>query len=445
MFDNLSTKLQQILTRLRGEGRISERHLDVSLREIRMALLEADVHFKVVKQLLARIREEALGEKVLRSLNPGQQVVKIVRDELVELLGGQTSDLKIPKTPPSVLLLVGLQGVGKTTTTGKLALWCKQRGHHPLMVSTDRRRPAAREQLSTIGRALDITVFDPAEGSDAVTVVRQALRHARNVGFEPLLVDTAGRLHIDEDLMEELVRIQTVAQPQEVLLVADAMTGQDAVNSALVFGQRLNLTGVVLSKLDGDARGGAALSIRSVTGQPIKFVGLGEDYQALEFFHPDRMAGRILGMGDMLGLIERAERSLDLDQAARMAERMQRQEFTLEDFRTQLNQMQRLGSWEQILEMLPGKMSATKGLSKVKIDTKEWARMEAIIHSMTPREKRYYKILNGSRRKRIARGSGRPVSEVNRLIKQYQQVRAMMRQMNKSFFAKKLRKFNFSA
>ncbi len=443
MFDSLSSKLQGILTRLRGEGRVSEHHLEASLREIRMALLEADVHFKVVKQLLARIREKALGEEVLRSLTPGQQVVKIVRDELVELLGGQAPDFRLPKNPPSVVLMVGLQGSGKTTTTGKLALWCQQRGHQPLMVSTDTQRPAAREQLSTIGGQLDIAVFDPPDGSDAVAAVEQARRHARNAGFEPLLIDTAGRLHIDDASMAELVNIQATAQPQEVLLVADSMTGQDAVNSALVFSQRLDLTGVILSKLDGDARGGAALSIRSVTGQSIKFVGLGEHYDALELFQPDRMAGRILGMGDMLGLIEKAERSLDLDQAHQLVQRMQSQEFTLEDFRAQLNQIQRMGSWEQILEMLPGKM-ASKGLTQVKVGEKDWGHMEAIINSMTPRERLHYKILNGSRRKRIARGSGRPVSEVNRLIKQYQQVKTMMARMNKGFFARKLRKFNFS-
>ena len=443
MFDSLSSKLQGILTRLRGEGRVSERHLEASLREIRMALLEADVHFKVVKQLLGRIREKALGEEVLRSLTPGQQVVKIVRDELVVLLGGQAPDFKLPKSPPSVVLMVGLQGSGKTTSTGKLALWCRNKGHQPVMVSTDTQRPAAREQLSAIGKQLEIAVFNPSEGSDPVAAVEQARRHAGNRGFEPVLIDTAGRLHIDEELMAELVAIQNAAQPQEVLLVADSMTGQDAVNSALAFSQRLDLTGVILSKLDGDARGGAALSIRSVTGQPIKFVGLGEHYDALELFQPDRMAGRILGMGDMLGLIEKAEQSLDLEQAQQMVERMQRQEFTLEDFRGQLNQIQRLGSFEQILEMLPGNM-APKGLAQMQVGEKDWAHMEAIINSMTPRERTHYKILNGSRRKRIARGSGRPVAEVNRLIKQYQQVKTMMARMNKGFFARKLRKFNFS-
>ncbi len=443
MLENLSSRLQDVLKGIRGEGRVSEAHVDASMREIRMALLEADVNFKVVKEFIGRIREKALGQDVLRSLTPGQQVVKIVRDELVELLGARAAELRFAKSPPTVLLMVGLQGSGKTTTTGKLAAWLKRNGRSPLMVSTDVYRPAAVRQLSVIGEALKLPVFDEPENRDAVDRARKALRHARNSGFDVVLIDTAGRLHIDEELMAELEGLRQLAEPTEILLVADAMTGQDAVKSASEFNARLELTGVVLSKMDGDARGGAALSIKSVTGKPIKFIGVGEKYDALEVFHPDRMAGRLLGMGDVLSLIEKAEEVVDQEQARDMLRKIRRDSFTLEDFRSQLRQVKKLGPLEKVLGMLP-KMGPLKGLDNFKVDEKQLGHLEAIINSMTMRERLHYKIIDGSRRKRIARGSGRPVSEVNRLLKQYIQTRKMMKQVGKSFLGKKLAKMDFS-
>ncbi|MDA2929019.1 signal recognition particle protein, partial [Acidobacteria bacterium AH-259-O06] len=435
------TKLQKILRDLKGEGRISERHVEESMREIRIALLEADVHFKVVKEFVSRVKEKALGQEVLRSLTPGQQVVKIVRDELIELFGRQTVGLGFSKVPPSVILMVGLQGSGKTTTTGKLALWLSQRGHQPLVVSTDVYRPAAIEQLSVIARDIDIPVY-VEKGDDPVELAKMALRHARNMGFDVLLLDTAGRLHIDEELMTELERIREEVKATEILMVADAMTGQDAVNSAQEFNQRLDLSGVILTKMDGDARGGAALSIQRVTGKPIKFIGVGEKYDALELFHPDRMANRILGMGDVLSLIEKAEEVVDEDKAEEMLQKLQRDEFTLEDFRNQVRQIRRLGPLEQVLGMLP-QVGFLKGLGRIKVDEKQLAHLEAIINSMTWRERTNYKIINASRRKRIASGSGRPVSEVNRLLKQYVQTKKMMKQITKGFRAKGLPKLNF--
>ena len=441
MLGNLSTKLQKILRDLKGEGRISERHVEESMREIRIALLEADVHFKVVKEFVSRVKEKALGQEVLRSLTPGQQVVKIVRDELIELFGRQTVGLGFSKVPPSVILMVGLQGSGKTTTTGKLALWLSQRGHQPLVVSTDVYRPAAIEQLSVIARDIDIPVY-VEKGDDPVELAKMALRQARNMGFDVLLLDTAGRLHIDEELMTELERIREEVKATEILMVADAMTGQDAVNSAQEFNQRLDLSGVILTKMDGDARGGAALSIQRVTGKPIKFIGVGEKYDALELFHPDRMANRILGMGDVLSLIEKAEEVVDEDKAEEMLQKLQRDEFTLEDFRNQVRQIRRLGPLEQVLGMLP-QVGFLKGLGKIKVDEKQLAHLEAIINSMTWRERTNYKIINASRRKRIASGSGRPVSEVKRLLKQYVQTKKMMKQITKGFRAKGLPKLNF--
>lgn len=439
MLENLSTKLQKILRDLKGEGRISEQHIDASMREIRVALLEADVNFRVVKEFVARVREKALGQDVLRSLTPGQHMVKIVRDELVDLFGREAESLQFGKTPPTVLLMVGLQGSGKTTTTGKLALWLRKNGRRPLLVSTDVYRPAAIEQLSIIGKAVNLSVFEDRSTRDPLELAGKALAHARNTGFDLLLIDTAGRLHIDEELMVELEQIKSAVQPKEILLVADAMTGQDAVNSATDFDKRLDLSGVILTKMDGDARGGAALSIKAVTGKPIKFIGVGEKYDALEVFHPERMAGRILGMGDVLSLIEKAEEAVDEEQARRMLEKMRRDEFTLEDFRDQLRQLRKLGPLEDLLSMLP----QFGQLKNIKIDERELTHIEAIINSMTPQERYHYKIIDGSRRKRIARGSGRPVSEVNRLLKQYMQARKMMKQVTKGFFGKRLPKFNF--
>jgi len=441
MLESLSSKLQKALRDIKGEGRVSERHIDESMREVRMALLEADVNFKVVKDFVANIKEKALGQDVLKSLTPGQQIIKIVRDELIELLGREAVGLQYAKTPPSVIMMVGLQGSGKTTSTGKLARWLEKNGRRPLMVSTDVYRPAAIEQLSIISKAIEIPAFE-SETMEAVKRADEAYRQCRNMGFDVLLVDTAGRLHIDDQLMSELEALRDLLNPSEILLVADVMTGQDAVNSASEFNRRLQLTGVLLSKMDGDARGGAALSIKAVTGTPVKFLGTGEKYDALEVFHPDRLASRILGMGDVLSLIEKAETAVDEESAQQMLEKIRRDDFTLDDFRDQLRQIRKLGPLEQLLGMLP-QVGPFKGLDKVKVDEKQLAHIEAIINSMTPQERAQYKIINGSRRKRIAQGSGRPVSEVNRLLKQYIQTRKMMKQMSKGFFGKKLPKLNF--
>ncbi|MEJ2143517.1 MAG: signal recognition particle protein [Acidobacteriota bacterium] len=439
MLDGLSSRLQHTLRNLKGEGRVSERHIQDTMREIRMALLEADVNFKVVKEFVATLREKALGRDVLESLTPAQQVIKIVRDELVDLLGRDPVPLEFKKQPPSVFMMVGLQGSGKTTTTGKLALWLSRKGRRPLVVSTDVYRPAAIEQLSIIGRAVDIPVFE-SESRDPVEIASEAWRHCRNMGYDSLIIDTAGRLHIDEALMDELERIRAEVEPQETLLVADAMTGQDAVNSASEFNRRMELTGVILTKLDGDARGGAALSIRAVTGTPIKFIGVGEKYDALEPFHPDRLAGRILGMGDILTLIEKAEEAADERQAQEVLDKIRKDQFTLEDFRDQLRQIRKLGPLEQIIGMLP-QVGPLKGLDRLQFDEKQLNHFEAIINSMTPKERIHHKLIDGSRRKRIARGSGRPVSEVNRLIKQYIQARKMMKTMSKGLLGKALPKF----
>ena len=439
MLDSLSSRLQQTLRNLKGEGRVSERHIQEAMREIRMALLEADVNFKVVKDFVGSLREKALGREVLESLTPGQQVVKVVRDELVDLLGRNPVPLEFKKQPPSVFMMVGLQGSGKTTTTGKLAAWLLKRGRRPLVVSTDVYRPAAIEQLSIIARAVKVPVFE-TESRDPVTIASEAWRHCRNMGYDSLIIDTAGRLHVDEALMDELERIRSEVDPQEILLVADAMTGQDAVNSASEFNRRMELTGAILTKLDGDARGGAALSIRAVAGTPIKFIGVGEKYDALESFHPDRLAGRILGMGDILTLIERAEEAADERQAEEVLEKIRKDQFTLEDFRDQLKQIRKLGPLEQVIGMLP-QIGPLKGLDQLKVDEKQLSHFEAIISSMTPKERVHYKLIDGSRRKRIARGSGRPVSEVNRLIKQYIQARKMMKTMSKGLFGKALPKF----
>ena len=441
MLEGLSSRIQDSLRKLRGEGRVSEEHLQAAMREIRLALLEADVNFKVVKDFVASVREKAVGQAVLESLTPGQQVVKIVRDELIGLLGREPARLQFKKSPPSVILLVGLQGSGKTTSAGKLASWLSKQGRRPLLVSTDVYRPAAIEQLSIIARTLELPVFE-SESRDAVELASQALKQCRNTGYDTLLIDTAGRLHVDEQLMSELERICRETEPQEILLVADSMTGQDAVNSAFEFNRRIDLTGVVLTKLDGDARGGAALSIRSVTGTPIKFIGVGEKYEALEVFHPERLASRILGMGDILTLIEKAEETADEEQARAVFEKIRRNEFTLEDFRDQMRQIRKLGPLEQILGMLP-QVGALRGLNKLKIDEKQLNHLEAIISSMTPRERVNYKLIDGSRRKRIARGSGRPVAEVNRLLRQYIEARKMMKTMSKGLLGKKLPKFKW--
>jgi signal recognition particle subunit SRP54 len=433
MLDNLSNKLQKILRNLTGQGRVSGRHIEETAREIRNALLDADVHFKIAKDFVERVKQRALGQEVLESLTPGQQVIKVVRDELMGLLGGTQTELQFSKQPPSVILMVGLQGSGKTTSTAKLAYWLAKNNHTPLLLSVDVYRPAAVEQLRVLCENSQLGYFDVPDDMNPVSRAEQGLRHARNSGYDVLLIDTAGRLHIDDEMMKELEQIRKATPPVETLLVADAMTGQDAVRSAKEFHDRLSLTGVILTKMDGDARGGAALSIKSVTGQPIKFVGIGEKVDALEPFFPDRLAGRILGMGDVLSLIEKAEETVDQEQAAELAEKIRK-----DDFRDQLKQIRQMGPLDQILGMLPN-MGPLRGLNKMKVDEKELVHIEAIINSMTAEERRNHGILNGSRRKRIARGCGRPVSQINQLLKQYLETRKMMRSLSKGIMPRLLR------
>jgi signal recognition particle subunit SRP54 len=440
MFENLSEKLQRVFKSLRGEGKLTVENMESALREIRVALLEADVHFRVVKQLIENIKQKAVGQEVLTSLSPTQQVIKIVRDELVKTLGSHQSKLRFANEPPSVIFLVGLQGSGKTTTAGKLARWLSRNGHSPLMVSVDVYRPAARQQLSVIGREIRLPVYEGApEDKDPAELGRAARRETVNTGRDVLLVDTAGRLHIDDQLMTELQQLKELLGPVEILFVADAMTGQDAVKSAEEFHKRLGITGVILTKMDGDARGGAALSIRSVTGQPLKFVGLGEKFDALEPFHPDRVASRILGMGDVLSIIEKVEAEVDQKQAEEMQRKLIENEFTLEDFRDQIRQLRKLGPLESILSMMP-QVGVLKDLKNVKVDEKEIIRVVAIIDSMTSRERANHMLINGSRRRRIARGSGTTVQEVNQLLKQYSQMRKMMKSFSGGFLGRKLGK-----
>jgi signal recognition particle subunit SRP54 len=425
VFETLSDKLQGIVRSLRGQGSLSEADVDAALREVRLAMLEADVHFKVVKTFIERVRGRAIGQEVLKSLTPDQAVLRIVRDEMVELLGGETPHrLQFASRPPSVILLTGLQGSGKTTTAAKLAKWLAKNGRHPLLVSTDVYRPAARAQLKVLGDQNGLKVHEPA-GDDPRELLRSALQEARATGHDVVLVDTAGRLHIDDELMKELEDLKAIGEPSEILHVADAMTGQDAVRSAEEFHRRVGTTGIVLSKLDGDARGGAALSAASVTGCPVKFAGVGERVEELEAFDASRMVGRILGMGDVLGLIEKAEAAFDRDQAERMVEKLRRSEFTLEDFREQMRQVRKLGSLQQVISMLPG-LGNMKGVD-VDAGERELKTSSAIIDSMTPGERDNPAVINGSRRKRIAKGSGTRVEDVNRLLKQFAQARKMMK------------------
>jgi signal recognition particle subunit SRP54 len=439
MFENLSEKLQRVFKNLRGEGKLTAENMEAALREIRVALLEADVHFRVVKQLIANIKEKALGDEVLGSLSPGQQVVKIVRDELVRILGTHQAKLRFANEPPTVILVVGLQGSGKTTSTGKLARFLSKDGHTPLVVSVDVYRPAARKQLSVIAREIKIPVYEgkAEEESKPAELARSARREAVQTGRDVLLVDTAGRLHIDDQLMSELQELKSLLNPTEILFVADAMTGQDAVKSAEEFHKQLGITGVILTKMDGDARGGAALSIRTVTDQPLKFVGVGEKFDALEPFHPDRVASRILGMGDVLSLIEKVEQNIDQKKAEEMQRKLIDNEFTLEDFRDQLRQLRKLGPLESLLGMMP-QIGPLKDLKNVKVDEGELTRVVAIIDSMTPHERHNHMIINGSRRRRIARGSGTTVQEVNQLLKQYAQARKMMKSLTGGMLGKKL-------
>ncbi len=422
MFDSLSQRLQDVFRTLKGEARVSEPVLQATLREIRLALLEADVHVGVVKALIEAVREKALGEEVLRSLSPGQQVVAIVRDELERLLG-EPAPLKFASRPPSVLLMAGLQGSGKTTTTAKLGAWLKKSGRYPYLVPADVARPAAIEQLVRIAKAAGLRVHEHDGKRPPVAVAVEALTHARRSGFDTVLVDTAGRLHVDDQLMDELRALKGEMSPSEILFVADAMTGQDAVRSAGEFHRAVGLTGIVLTKMDGDARGGAALSIRHVTSVPIKFVGTGEKTEDFEAFQPDRMVGRILGMGDLLGLIERAEEAFDADEARKLEKKLRRNEFTLEEFRDQLRTVRKMGPLSSIVSMLPG-MGQVR---EADLDAGAMTRVVAILDSMTAKERGNPQILNGSRKRRISRGSGQSVPEINRLLKQFAQMKRMMR------------------
>ncbi|HHU60989.1 MAG: signal recognition particle protein [Bacillota bacterium] len=429
-FQNLSSRLQETMRKLRGKGRLSEKDVDEVLREIRLALLEADVNYKVVRDFIALVKERATGHDVLSSLTPGQQVIRIVNEELTQLMGGSQAKLTMSPQAPSVVMMVGLQGAGKTTTTGKLGQMLKKQGHRPLFVACDIYRPAAIKQLQVLGEQLDIPVFTLGE-EDPVKIAAAAHRHAQSYNNDIVLIDTAGRLHVDEGLMNELVNIKNEVEPSEILLVVDAMTGQDAVNVAESFNEQLDLGGIVLTKLDGDARGGAALSVKAVTGKPIKFIGVSEKMDGLEAFHPDRMASRILGMGDVLTLIEKAVESVDQEKAERMAARLQEAEFTLEDFQDQLAQMKKMGPLDELLGMLPG-VGNIKQLKGLEVDDNHLNKIEAIIHSMTPEERRKPEIIRSSRRKRIAQGSGTRVQDVNRLLKQFNQTKQMFKQFSGS-------------
>jgi signal recognition particle subunit SRP54 len=445
MFENLSDKLQRVFKNLRGEGKLTAENMEAALREIRIALLEADVHFRVVKQLIEAVKEKAMGQEVLAALSPGQQVVKIVHEELIKILGAHQAKLRFANEPPTVIMIVGLQGSGKTTSTAKLARWLSKNSHTPIMVSVDVYRPAARDQLAVLARDLKLPIYPGAPGeTKPLELAKSGRREATQTGRDTVLIDTAGRLHIDEELMTELQEIKEQLNPTEILFVADAMTGQDAVKSAEEFHKRLGLTGVILTKMDGDARGGAALSIRTVTGQPLKFIGVGEKSDAFEAFHPDRAANRILGMGDMLSIIEKVEETIDKKQAEEMQRKLLDNEFTLEDFRDQLRQIRKLGPLENLLGMMPN-MGPIKDLKNAKVDESELTRIVAIIDSMTRKERYNHQIINGARRRRIAKGSGTSVEDVNNLLKQYGQARKMMKSFSgglagQGFLGKKLAK-----
>ena len=432
IFENLADRLQETFKKLRGHGKLTADDVNATMREIRIALLEADVNFKVVKDFIKKIKERAVGQEVLESLTPAQAVIKIVNEELTALMGQTQSHINISPKAPTIIMMVGLQGAGKTTSAGKLGLMFKKQGKHPLMVAADIYRPAAIKQLQVLGSQIDIPVFAKEDCKDAVRIANEAIDYAKSHANDIVIIDTAGRLHIDENLMQELKSIKEDVKPHEILLVVDAMTGQDAVNVAESFNNDLGLDGVILTKMDGDARGGAALSVKAVTGCPIKFVGAGEKLEALEPFYPDRMASRILGMGDVLTLIEKAQTAFDAEEAKKMEKAFRKNEFTLDDFLSQLNQVRKLGSFENILGMIPGMGGLKKNLGDVDIDMngKEIKHIEAIIRAMTPEEKRNTKIINGSRRKRIAMGSGTKVQEVNKLLKQFDEMKKMMKKMS---------------
>ncbi|HEC98552.1 MAG TPA: signal recognition particle protein [Nitrospirae bacterium] len=436
MFDSLSEKLEGIFSKLKGRGFLKEEDVDVALRELRLVLLEADVNFRVVKDFITRLREKAIGKEVLESLTPGQQVVKIVHEELIELLGSKNERILFAPNPPTVIMMIGLQGSGKTTTAAKLANLFKKQGRRPMLVAADLQRPAAIDQLITLGAQIDVPVFSSRDEKDPVALSSASLQRARLDARDILIIDTAGRLHVDEELMSQLKGVKDTVSPDEVLFVADAMTGQDAVTVAKSFNEQTGIDGIILTKMDGDARGGAALSIRAVTGKPIKFIGVGEKIDMIEPFHPDRVASRILGMGDVLSFIEKAQEAVDVKEAEALQKKITEETFTLEDLKDQLRKIKSMGPIENLLSMIPGMGKQLKG---VQVDEKEFSRVEAIINSMTPRERRNPHILNGSRKKRIALGSGTTVTHVNRLLKQYKEMKRML----KMFKGKKGRKGKF--
>lgn len=431
MFENLSSKLDTIFKKLRGHGKLTEQNIQEALREVRMALLEADVNFKVVKDFIQQIQERAIGQEVMESLTPAQQMIKIVKEEMTSLMGNEEQKINLSGSPPIPIMLVGLHGCGKTTTAAKLARYFQEKKKRPYLVPADVYRPAAIEQLQKLGAELEVDFYRPEPSQKPLEICIKAKEMALKGGFDLMLIDTAGRLHIDEALMLELREIKNQVKPREVLLVADAMTGQDAVNIAKNFNERLGVDGIILTKMDGDARGGAALSIKSVTQKPIKFIGVGEKLDALEVFHPDRMVSRILGMGDVLTLIEKAEAAFDEKKAKELERKIRKDSFTLEDFRDQIHQIRKMGSLESILGMIPGLPKKMRGMGGIDFEEKELVKVEAIINSMTPRERANYQMINGSRRMRIARGSGTSIQDVNRLLKQFAQVRKMMKQFSK--------------
>ncbi len=435
IFSNLAEKLQDTFDKLRGKGKLNEKDVKSALKEVKMALLEADVNYKVVKDFVKKIEERSVGKEVMESLTPAQHVIKIVNEELQELMGGAQEEIKISPDPPTIIMMVGLQGSGKTTSAGKLARMFKNNGKNPLLAAADVYRPAAIRQLQVLGERLEVPVFSMGEDSNPVDIAKGSINYAASHNCDTIILDTAGRLHIDQEMMQELESIKKAVQPDEILLVVDAMTGQDAVNVANNFDQRLDVDGIVLTKMDGDARGGAALSIKAVTGKAIKFAGTGEKLADLEKFHPDRMASRILGMGDVLSLIEKAEKNIDKEKAAELEEKMRNNQFTLEDFMEQMEQVRNMGPMDDLLGMLPG-MGGAKQLKNLQFDEKELDHIEAIISSMTPEERRDPDIINGSRRKRIAQGSGTKIQDVNRLLKQFRQTKKMMKQLNSGKMSK---------
>jgi signal recognition particle subunit SRP54 len=430
MFDNLTDKLDLVFKKLKGHGKLTEKNIEEGLKEVRIALLEADVHYKVVKKLIADIKERALGQEVMASLTPGQQVVKIVNDELTEIMGTRHEELNLSGSKPASIMLVGLQGAGKTTTAGKLAVFLRKKGKKPYLVPADVYRPAAIDQLKKLGEQLSIPVYSSTVEMDPVQICSKARIAAQQEGCDILLLDTAGRLHIDENLMTELCNIKDAVKPSDILLIADAMTGQDAVNIAQSFDNTLNLGGIILTKMDGDARGGAAISIKSITNKPIKFIGVGEKLSELEPFHPDRMSSKILGMGDVLTIIEKAQSMVDEKKAVELEKKIRKSEFTLDDFRDQMVQIRKMGSLKDLLGMIPG-FSKNKQFKNLEVDEKEFVKIEAIINSMTPQERRQHTIINGNRRKRIAKGSGTSIQDINKLLKNYTQIMKMMKKMNK--------------